>query len=333
MRAASLPYVNGDELEGVLPYPDAVDALAAAFAGGRLGAPPRIPIELPTGELLLMPAFGGEGVGVKVVTLNKLDPGPGRPLVQGVFVLFSADGLGPELIIDGGALTARRTAAVSALATARLANPGARRLVVFGAGRQARAHVDAMRAVRPIESVGIVGRDSGRAQDLAGRLRREGLDADVVNAAAVETADVVCTCTTSATPLFDDGLLAAGAHINAVGAYRLDMREIPAATLARGLLAVETREAAMAEAGDIAQAIDEGAIDADHIAADLSDLAAGRVRRTSRHQITVFKSVGIADEDLVLARAICRRLTGPDQTPGASPRSTAGIRPAQDSRV
>ncbi|MGA9856822.1 MAG: ornithine cyclodeaminase family protein [Solirubrobacteraceae bacterium] len=328
MLEAPVAYVTERQLEELLPYREAVDALAAGFADDRAASPPRIPIAVPNGELLLMPAHGSEGVGVKLVTVNKLNPAAGRPLVQGMYVLFSADGLSPELIIDGAALTARRTAAVSALATDRLANRDARRLVVFGAGRQARAHVEAMRAVRPIETVGIVGRNPDRAQELVDRLQDEGLETAVVTAAAVGSADVICTCTTSEAPLFDDQLVATGAHINAIGAYRPDMRELPAETLARALVAVESEEAALTEAGDIIQAIAEGASGAGHFAADLGDLAAGRVTRTHPDQLTVFKSVGIATEDLVLARAISQRMRS-----GAPSSSAAGVRPAQDARV
>jgi ornithine cyclodeaminase/alanine dehydrogenase-like protein (mu-crystallin family) len=124
----------------------------------------------------------------------------------------------------------------------------------------------------------------------------------------VAGADIICTCTPSTLPLFDDRWLTPGVHINAIGAYREDMRELPAATLARALLTVEDRAAALVEAGDIIQAIAERAIGPDHIAGDLAGLARGDVARSSARQVTVFKSVGIADEDLVLVRMIARRL-------------------------
>jgi ornithine cyclodeaminase/alanine dehydrogenase-like protein (mu-crystallin family) len=308
LESASLPYVSRAALERLLPYGDAVDELRTAFRKPRADAPERVRVDIPGGDLLLMPAFGPEGVGVKLVTLPDRHPGPGAPRVQGVFVLFSAEGLAPELVVDGAALTERRTAAVSALATQCLAREGASRLVVFGAGRQARAHVEALCTVRPIESAGIVGRSPEPAGALAGEIAAGGLSADVVSADAVADADIVCTCTPSTAALFDDRLLPPGVHINAVGAYREDMREVPAATLARALLTVERRTAALAEGGDIIQAIAEGAIGPGDIAGDLTDLARGDVARANPAQITVFKSVGIADEDLVLVRLIARRL-------------------------
>jgi ornithine cyclodeaminase/alanine dehydrogenase-like protein (mu-crystallin family) len=308
LEAASLPYVTAADVERLLPYGDAVEELRMAFAETRPGTPERIRIEVPRGELLLMPAFGSEGIGVKLVTLHGQDPQPPHPRVQGVYVLFSPNGLAPELIVDGAALTERRTAAVSALATQCLARTSASRLVVFGAGRQARAHIEAMSAVRPVQSVGIVGRSPEAARRLADELGEHGLPAQVISADAIGDADIVCTCTPSTLPLIDDRLLAPGVHINAIGAYREEMRELPAATLARALLTVETRAAALVEAGDIIQAIAERAIGPDHIAGDLADLARGDVARSSSRQITLFKSVGIADEDLVLVRMIARRL-------------------------
>jgi ornithine cyclodeaminase len=308
LEAASLPYVSAADVERLLPYRDAVEELRMAFVETRVAAPGRVRIEVPRGELLLMPAFGPEGVGVKLVTVHDHDPQPPHPRVQGVYVLFSADGLAPELIVDGAALTERRTAAVSALATQCLARVDASRLVVFGAGRQARAHVEAISAVREIESVGIVGHRPGPARALVDALRERELSAELVSAEAVADADIVCTCTPSAAPLFEDRWLARGVHINAIGAYREDMRELPAATLARALLTVEDRTAALVEAGDIIQAIAERAIGPEHIAGDLAGLARGDVARSSSRQVTLFKSVGIADEDLVLVRMIARRL-------------------------
>jgi ornithine cyclodeaminase/alanine dehydrogenase-like protein (mu-crystallin family) len=308
LESASLPYVSAAELERLLPYGDAVDELRSAFGRARPEAPERVRIEVPRGELLLMPGFGPEGVGVKLVTVHAHDLQSPHPRVQGVYVLFSADGLAPELIVDGAALTERRTAAVSALATQCLARADASRLVVFGAGRQARAHVDAVSAVREIESIGIVGHRPGPARALVDELGERGLSAELVSAEAVADADIVCTCTPSTQPLFQDRWLARGVHVNAIGAYREDMRELPAATLARALLTVEDRAAALVEAGDIIQAIAGRAIASDHIAGNLADLARGDVVRSGREQVTVFKSVGIANEDLVLVRMIARRL-------------------------
>jgi ornithine cyclodeaminase len=258
---------------------------------------------VPGGELLLMPAHGSAGLGVKLVTLAPGNPGRGLPFIHGVYVLFDREGLAPEAVLDGTALTTIRTAAVSALATDRLARPDATRLVVFGAGAQARAHALAMRAVRPIEHVAIVGRTPERAAALAEELRAVGLDAVVAGPEAVGKADIVCTCTTSATPLFDGAELPAGAHVNAIGAYRADLRELDDATLVRAArVVVETRAAALAEAGEIVQAVAAGVLDAAELV-ELRDVLAHGAGRGGNDELTVFKSVGLALEDLAVARA------------------------------
>jgi ornithine cyclodeaminase len=220
----------------------------------------------------------------------------------------------PELMIDGAALTALRTAAVSALATRQLARPDSRNLVLFGAGAQAAAHVDAIRAVRPIERVTVVGTSaaSPRAAALVAQLLAAGVDAAVGDRSAVASADVVCTCTTSVAPVFADNDLRPGAHINAIGAYRLDMCEVPAGSLGRALLVVESVAATLAEAGDVVRAIDSGALPASGFAHELHELLNGGVGREDEAQITVFKSVGLAVEDLIVARAAADALADVD---------------------
>jgi ornithine cyclodeaminase len=277
-----------------LPWPRAIAAVEAAFAGEDPDAvPPRSHLAVPGGELLLMPAHGGAGLGVKLVTLAPGNPAQGLPFIHGAYVLFSPDGLVPEALLDGTELTTIRTGAVSALATDRLARPDARRLVIFGAGVQARVHVEAMRAVRPIESVTIVGRDPARARALA-----EAVDGEVGDASAVAGADIVCTCTTSAEPVFDGTALRPGTHVNAIGAYRPDLRELDDAALAGATVVVETRAAALAEAGDVIRA----GLPADALV-ELADVVGDAAGRPSAEAITVFKSVGLALEDLAVARA------------------------------
>jgi ornithine cyclodeaminase len=286
--------LDAEALRAALPWPVAIAALEAAFRDEDPEAtPPRSHLDVPGGELLLMPAHGRGGLGVKLVTLAPGNPASGLPFIHGAYVLFSPGGLVPEALLDGTELTAIRTAAVSALATDRLARPDASRLVVFGAGAQARVHVGAMRAVRPVEHVAVVGRDPERARALA-----EELGAAVAGPEAIEEADLVCTCTTSAEPLFDGARLAPGTHVNAVGAYRPDLRELDAAAMRRARVVVETRAAALNEAGDVIQA---GLAEAD--LTELRDVVAGRAGRRDPGDVTIFKSVGLALEDLAVARA------------------------------
>lgn len=295
---SEVPYLDGAELRRLVPMAAAVDALERTFAAGDVEVPQRSHLPVGGGELLLMPAWGPQGVGVKLVTVNPSNRAAGRPLVNGVYVLFGGDSLEPMLLIDGAAVTALRTPAVSALATKHLSSEGARRLVVFGAGIQARGHVEAMGTVRAIESVVVVARSD--ASSLVETLRADGFDARAGAPEDVAGADVVCTCTTSPSPLFDGTLLPTGVHVNAVGAYKPQARELDDATIRRAAVYVEERAAALAEAGDLLQPVASGALDPATVR-DLRELLAGGPPRDA--DVTVFKSVGLASEDLAVAAA------------------------------
>ena len=300
-------FIDAQRLADLLPIADAIDALETMFAGPLPEAPQRLVYETERGELLLMPAIGSRYLGVKLVTVAPGNASRDVPVVQASYVLLDGESLTPVSVIDGSELTALRTAAVSGLATRYLANPEARKLVLFGAGVQAGAHLGAMAAVRDIGSVRVVSRSPGPAEELAGRARDLGLDGHVAGPEVVGEADIVCTCTTSAEPLFDGTLLRDGAHVNAVGAYRPDQRELDDATVRRGRLVVETREAALAEAGDLLIPMESGVIGEDAVLADLAEVVGGKEVRRSPGDVTVFKSVGVAFEDLAVASAAYER--------------------------
>ena len=303
-------YVGSEALSELLPMGAAIDALEAAFASDRLAdAPPRAHVDVPDGTLLVMPAAGADGVGVKLVTLNPSNPDAGLPFIHGVYVLFDPGSLVPSVIIDGAAMTGLRTAAVSGLATKHLARPDAGRLVIFGAGTQGNAHLDAMRAVRRLKHVTVVSRTVERASALVEKARAYGVDAEVADPPAVSEADLVCTCTTSDEPVFEGRHLRPGVHVNAVGAYQPTSRELDDDAVSRARVVVETRAAAMEEAGDILVPMRAGVIGEDHVVAELSDVVRGEVSvRTSGDDVTLFKSVGVAFEDLAIARAVVNRL-------------------------
>jgi ornithine cyclodeaminase len=255
----------------------------------------------------MMPAADATGVGVKLVTLTPENPARGVPLIGAVYVLFDARTQQPRGVIDGAALTALRTAAVSGVATKHLARQDVRDLVIFGAGVQAGAHLDAMLAVRDLGRVTIVSRSEGPASALRDRAAALGLEATLAGPEAVREADVICTCTTSPEPLFDGRWLAGGVHVNAVGSYRPDTRELDGETIRRAKLVVEERAAALAEAGELAIAVAEVSIDGSHVLADLHEVASGAIVRTDSEDVTVFKSVGLAFEDLAVAAAAMDR--------------------------
>lgn len=300
-----VPFVDGPELLRRLPMRAAIDALEVAFRDGDPSEGQlRTHVPTPAGSLLVMPAAGEPGVGVKLVTLTEANPAAGLPFIHALYALFDPSTQAPRLLVDGAALTALRTAAVSGLATELLAREDARRLVIFGAGVQARAHLEAMAAARPLTDVVVVSRTPEDAHALVRRARATGLDADVGGPDAVSAADIVCTCTTATEPLFHGSELAEGAHVNAVGAYRPDTREVDTETVRRAKVVVETREAALEEAGDLLIPIAEGAVGPGHVAGDLREVVQGKVAREGHADVTLFESVGLAFEDLAVAGAL-----------------------------
>ena len=300
-----VPFVDADELGRRLPMEAAIDALETAFRDGDPSATPlRSHVDTPSGTLLLMPAVGEPGVGVKLVTLTEANPERGLPLIHAVYALFDPETQAPRLLVDGSALTALRTAAVSGLATRHLARTDAGRLVIFGAGVQASAHLQAMAAVRPLRELTVVSRTRARGEQLVEVAAAMSIPAATGEPEAVAAADIVCTCSTATEPLFAGASLAAGAHVNAVGAYQPHTRELDSETVLRARVVVETREAAMEEAGDLLIPIGEGLVSGDHIAADLQEVVRGAQVRRGADDITLFESVGMAFEDLAVAGAL-----------------------------
>jgi len=268
--------------------------------GGLMGGHPPQPLRTSTawtgGELLVMPAEGATVAGVKLATVGS---GPVR--VQGVYVLFDAATLTPLVVADAVELTLIRTAALSALATDLLAPAGASRLAVVGTGPQAREHARAMCAVRPIAEVAIVGRTRAAAEALAASLQAElGVP---VRAGADVGADVVCLCTTSATPVLSAADLAPGGHVNAIGAHLPGHREVAADAVAFCYVVVDDADAARREAGDLILAVAEGAVDDAVFATDLAAVVRGVAARPLGRP-TLFKSVGFGLADLFVARLL-----------------------------
>jgi len=307
----SLPFLGPEDIRGALSMKDAIDSLDEAFSGALPSAPARSHLDVGGGDLLVMPAWGeGLGVGVKLVTVAPDNPSAGLPLIHGVYVLFDYESLRPSALLDGASLTGIRTAAVSAVATRYLARSDSTTLLVFGGGTQGLAHIEAMSEVLPnLDQVLCVSRTGASSERLVARARELGYRAEVAPAEAVERADVVCACSTASSALFDGALLRPGAHINAVGAYRPDARELDDATIARAKVFVEVKEAALREAGDLRIPLESGVLAGSDVT-ELGDVAGGRAPgRTDVDDVTVFKSVGVAFEDLVVAAAAVRRST------------------------
>ncbi|MGW6539866.1 ornithine cyclodeaminase family protein [Streptomyces sp. NPDC055011] len=310
----ALPYLDGGAVTRALTPAAAVEALADVLRAGLdpETCPPRSAVPVPAGELLLMPAAAGSWAGVKIAGVAPGNADLGLPRITGAYLLLDGVTLRPRALLDGAALTALRTPAVSALAVRHLTT-GERplKVVLFGSGPQAYGHVDALLAVRKLASVTVVGRDPARAEGLASYARGAGVpEARTGTAGEVREADLVVCCTTARTPLFDGRSPAPGTVVVAVGSHEPDARETDTALVRRSEVWVEARTAALAEAGDLLIPEAEGAIGPGHVTGTLADLVRGPALPASGPAPRLFKSVGMAWQDLAVAVAVHRAATG-----------------------
>jgi ornithine cyclodeaminase len=311
----SLPFVDEATIRAAVPVADLLDAVEAAYrdvAAGRDRSPLRSHVALDAGDLLLMPGVraGGEGASVKLVTIMGGNAARGLPTIQALVVWFDAETGTPRAILEGATVTAMRTGAASGVATRLLARPDAATLAVIGAGGQAAWQVRAVLAARPIERVLVFARSAEHRHAFARRMASEtGIDVRTTERAedAVQAADIVCCATSSATPVFDPDAVRPGTHINGIGAYRLDMVEMPPELIGRAsLVAVDSRPAAMAEAGDVVAAIRSGSVAEDELV-EIGTVDREWAYRRDEGAITVFKSVGLAIQDVAAAELIVHR--------------------------
>ena len=323
--------LNGEQVAQLMPMAECINVMRdalAALARGEALVPLRTVMRVPgvSGFLGLMPGYispreGQEGaLGLKAVSVFPGNASRGIDTHQGAVLLFEADTGRLSALLDGAAITAIRTAAVSGVATDVLARPDASELAVLGAGVQARTHIEAIAAVRPLRRVRIWSRNPERAAVLASELRRRfgfPIEAAPSAEAAVREADLVATVTASPEPILKREWLKDGVHINAVGSSIPTSREIDTATMVAARLFVDRRESALAEAGDLLIAMREDAVTGDHIQAELGEVIIGKnPGRRSPGELTLFKSLGIAVEDVASAAYLVRRAreTGTGQT-------------------
>jgi len=298
-------------VEAALDWPGLIAALRDGFASGAAIAPARqsLAIELPGGEaatLLVMPAWeGGRAIGVKVVTFFPGNAAKGQATINAGYLLF--DGADGHCVaaIEGDALTARRTAAASALAADYLARHDARVLTVVGTGQLAMAVVEAHAAVRSYDRVLVWGRSPEKAQRVAGALAAKGLAAEAAAdlEAACRAADVVSCVTASTQPVIRGAWLRPGSHLDLIGAFKADMRESDTLAVTQARVFVDGRPGALL-AGDLAQPMAEGVFDPAAIVADLAELTRGAPGRRDATERTLFKSVGLSQEDLLAAMQV-----------------------------
>ena len=290
------------------------DALTALSRGDAV-LPLRSKMFLPdqSGLLGLMPGYLGDpqSFGLKVVAVMPGNHGTPYDSHQGVVMLFGVEHGEPLAILDASAITAIRTAAASAAATDVLARSDAGDLALIGSGVQARTHLAAMKAVRPLRRVRVWSRNRANAERFASEeAKAAGVPIEVAETAeaAVKGADLVCTTTSSREPVLQGAWLAAGAHVNAVGACFPNAREVDTEAVRRARLYTDCRESCVKEAGDFIIPRNEGAIDDGHLVGEVGDVFLGRIPgRRSPNEITLYESLGVAVEDLAAAHAIHRR--------------------------
>ena len=309
--------VTGEDIERGLTYPALIDALREAFRG-EITVPVRHHHVMPQpgkeATLLLMPAWTESGerfVGTKIVSVFPDNATRGKPSIYGTYMLMSGETGEPLAVLDGRVLTAWRTGCASALAASYLAREDAEHLVMVGAGALAPHLVQAHAAVRPIKRVTVWNRTRGNAVKLAFALAVTGIETEVTGdlEGAVREADIVSCATLSTTPLIEGKWLKKGTHVDLVGAYSPKMREADDEVIRKARVYVDTRAGALKEAGDIVQPMKKGILKKENVRGDLFELARGKAKgRTSDSQITLFKSVGTAIEDLAAAMLVWRGL-------------------------
>jgi ornithine cyclodeaminase/alanine dehydrogenase-like protein (mu-crystallin family) len=300
--------LSARDVRELLRYRECADVMRQALtdlARGRIQQPLRTVVKPQgaAGFMGLMPAYGPGGYGLKAICITPGNPAVGKDAHQGGVLLFAADTGEPLALVNASAVTEIRTAAVSAVATDLLARAGAAEVAIIGTGVQGRAHAHALAATRPLTGIRFAGRDLARSREAAEELAGElGVPVTAFGSAAeaVEGADIVVTATSSAQPVLRREWLAAGAHVNAVGACLPQTREIDTATMAEAALFADRRESVVNEAGDYLLAAQEGADNP--VRAELGELLTGTASgRANDDEITVFESLGVAAEDLAAA--------------------------------
>jgi ornithine cyclodeaminase len=302
--------LSQQDVEQLLPMERCIDLMShtlSALARGETILPLRTILVIPEGAFAVMPAYLAKPatIGAKIITVFPKNHGTEYDSHQGAVLLFDPDNGSLAALMDATSVTTIRTAAVSGVATRTLARKDASSLAILGAGVQGHSHLEAMCAVRPIKSLRVWSRNRAHGEELA-RVGRErfGLDANVFDdaSAAVRDAHIVCTCTSSNQPVLEGKWLSPGAHVNAVGASQPHAQEIDSAVVVRSRLYADRRESALKEPGDILIPLQNGDITPDHIVGEVGEVLIGRAPgRASDDEITLFKSLGLAIEDLASA--------------------------------
>lgn len=309
--------LNAEEVRATLPMKETIEAMKNAYASlsdGKAEVPLRTRLSIPNHEALgiFMPAYvqtnETDALALKVVNIFPNNPARGLPYIQAAVFAFDATTGALSAVLEGSTLTAIRTGAGSGAAIDLLARKDSKVVAIFGAGVQGRTQLEAACAVRGIEKAWVFDSDPARAEafvkEMAGKSTLPS-DLRVASSSkeAVQNADIICTATTSTSPVFADSDLKPGVHISAIGAYTPEMVEVPAETVCRAKVFVDSRSAVLAEGGDLIQPIQKGLITEAHVLAELGEIVLGRKTGRQRDSdITFFKSVGVAVQDAMAAQ-------------------------------
>ena len=315
-----LRWLSAADVGRCVSMPEVIGAVREAFkalSAGEAVAPVRTALGLPEGTTLAMPASlpAAGATAVKLVSVYPGNAGRGLPTVLGVVAVLDAATGEPIALMEGAHLTGLRTGAASGVATDLLARADSSVLGLLGTGYQARFQAEAIAAVRPLEEVRVYGRDPDRRVRFAGELqahlrgRGHGVWVCAVDgpSGAVRGADVVCAATSSRVPVFEDGDVGPGAHVNGVGSYTLEMREVPEGLVRRARVVVDSRQAAEAEAGDLLPGMEGGQLRWEDLPEIGEVLLGRREGRRAPDEATFFKSVGLAVQDVAAAGLVVRR--------------------------
>ena len=314
--SGSIPYYSAQQVHAALDYPALIEQLKQAFAKGA-----SVPLrhahkvnEQENARLLLMPAWReGEALGVKIVTAFPGNAARGAATVAATYVLLDGSTGHPQALIDGEALTLRRTAAASALASSYLSRPESNTLLVIGTGKLAPYMAAAHAAARQVARILVWGRAPDKARALADRLVTQGLNAMPVSDLrhALSETDIVTCATTAVLPIVHGADVRPGTHVDLVGGFTSTMREADDELIAKASVFVDTYVGALAEGGDVVEPMRSGVLARSSVKAELAELCRGeKLGRASADQITLFKSVGTALEDLAAAALVRERHAG-----------------------
>ena len=311
----NIPFISDDKVKELLPMNEAIELMEKAFiqiSTGNVNLPQRVKLDMPevNADSLIMPVYSSadKKYAVKIVSLNQDNPSQNLPFIHAIMILFNAENGKPIAILDAENLTAIRTGAASGLATKLLSKLNASVAAIFGAGVQAKYQLKGICTIREIKKVFLFEKNIDKAKSFKEELESESpITIHIsIDQSILKEAEIICTATTSAVPVFKDESISPGTHINSIGSYQPTKREIPSETVKRSVVYVDSKEACLMEAGDLIIPATEGnKIILSEIGEVLQNKKSGR---TSGKEITLFKSVGTAAQDLTCAIHIFEKL-------------------------